>query len=263
MKEQNRLIRWIKNEWEDTKDLLRSIPALPYVFFVISIVCMNLLASKALVNESWIALDAGILVSWLSFLSMDMLVRRFGPKASIKLSILASLLNIIVMAVFMAAAFIPGDWGLNDYAMKESWWIIGASTAAFIVSGVVNAILNWLIRKAFKKNPDGKLAYVASAYGSTFVGQFIDNLVFALVFTFPASLIGLWGMEPMTILALFMFALTGAVVELICEIIFSPIGYHVSQKWARDGIGQDYINKLEIEKKLREQRKIRKELLNK
>ena len=239
---------WLVDEWKETKILLRNTPALPFVFFVISITTMNLLAAKALVNESWIALDCGILVSWLSFLSMDMLVRRYGPKASIKLSILASLINIVVMAVFTVAALVPGDWALNDYSQRENWWIIGASTAAFVVSGIVNSILNWLIRKAFKKNPNGKLAYMASAYGSTMVGQFVDNLVFALVFTFPASMIGLWGMSPMTVPAMFMMAAVGAVVELICEIIFSPIGYKVCQKWEKQGVGKEYLDYMEAKK---------------
>lgn len=211
-------------------------------FFVISIVAMNLLASKALVNNNWIALDAGIIVSWLSFLSMDIIVKRFGPKASIRISIIATLINIVVMAVFSAAAAIPGDWGLNDYATGINWWIIGASTAAFIVSGIVNSLLNWVIKKAFKKHPNSFIAYAASSYGSTMVGQFVDNLVFALIFTFPASMIGLWGMTPMSILALFMFALTGAVVELLCQIIFSPIGYKVANKWEKQGIGQEYLD---------------------
>ena len=239
--------KWVVKECVDTKILVKNIPALPFVFFVSSLICMNLLASKALVNESWIALDAGILVSWLSFLSMDMLVRRFGPRATIKLSILATLINIVVMGVFTITAFIPGDWSLNGYAQGENWWIIGASTSAFIVSGIVNTILNWLIRKLFKKNPDGRLAYITSAYGSTFVGQFIDNLVFALIFTYPASIIGLWGMSPMTVAALFMFAVTGAVVELFCEIIFSPIGYVTCKRWEREGVGQEYLDYIKKE----------------
>lgn len=231
----------VKREWEETKVLLKEVPALSLTLFVISIVAMNLLAAKALVNNEWIALDAGILVSWLSFLSMDMIVRRFGPKASIKLSILATLLNIIVMGVFTVAALIPGDWALNDYASGINWWIIGASSGAFIVSGIVNSLLNWIIRKAFKKNPDSFGAYACSSYGSTMIGQFVDNLVFALIFTYPASLIGLWGMQPMSILGLMMFAGVGAIVELLCQIVFSPIGFKTCKQWTKEHVGEKYL----------------------
>lgn len=233
---------FFKQEIKETQLLMKSIPAYVMTFFVVSIVMMNLLASKALVNVSWLALDAGILVSWMSFLTMDMIVRHYGPKASIKISIIAALINIFVMFIFMIAALIPGDWALNDYSTGVNWWIIGASSGAFIVSGIVNSIINWLIRKAFKKNPHGKLAYICSSYGSTFIGQFVDNLVFALIFTYPASIIGLWGMSRMSVLALFMFAITGAIVELLCQVIFSPIGYRVSEKWRKENRGAEYID---------------------
>lgn len=227
---------WFKREWEETKLLLKTIPATVMTLFVVSIVAMNLLASKLIVDASWIALDAGITVSWLAFLTMDMLVKRFGPKASIKISIIASLINIVVMGVFTLAAFIPGDWALNDYASGMNWWIIAASTAAFIISGIVNSITNWAIEKMFKNKHEFK-AYAVSSYASTMLGQFVDNLVFALVFTVPAFGIGF--------LPTFMFALTGAVVELICQIIFSPIGYKVANNWKKQGIGDEYLKFIE------------------
>lgn len=233
----NKFKIWLTKEIKETKILLKEIPAMVMTLFVISIVAMNLLASKLIIDTNWIALDAGIAVSWLSFLTMDIIVKRFGPKASIKLSIIASLLNIIVMAVFTIAALIPGDWMLNDYASGMNWWIIGASTAAFIASGIVNSISNWVIEKIFKDKHSFK-SYAVSSYASTMLGQFVDNLVFALVFTVPAFGIGA--------LPTLMFALTGAIVELICQIIFSPIGYKVAEKWRQNNIGQEYLALLEV-----------------
>ena len=170
----NKLKNWFTKEFKETKALLKEIPAIVMTLFVVSIVAMNLLASKLIVDASWIALDAGIIVSWLSFLTMDMVVKRFGPKASIKLSIIASLLNVVVMAVFTVAALIPGDWMLNDYATGMNWWIIIASTAAFIASGIVNSVSNWAIEKIFKDKHSFK-SYAASSYASTMLGQFLDN----------------------------------------------------------------------------------------
>lgn len=232
----SKIIKWFKKELNETKVLLKSIPATVMTLFVVSIVAMNLLASKLIVDASWIALDAGIIVSWLSFLTMDMVVRRFGPRASIKLSIVASLLNIVVMAVFTIAALIPGDWMLNDYGTGMNWWIIGASTAAFIASGVVNSVTHWAIEKIFKDKHSFK-SYAVSSYASTMLGQFVDNLVFALVFTVPAFGIGF--------LPTLMFALTGAVVELICQVVFSPVGYRVAEQWRKEGIGEEYIRLVE------------------
>lgn len=224
---------WFNKEWEETKVLFKTLPILPVVLFVVSVVAMNLMAAKLIVDEYWISLDAGIVISWLAFLTMDMLVKRFGPRAAIKVNLFAAFINIIVMCLLTIAAVIPGDWALNDYGTGMNWWIIGASTSAFIISGIVNSVICYLIKKSFKKNPNGVASYAASSYISTFIGQFIDNLVFALIFTYPAFGI--------TIPAMFMFAFAGAVVELLCQIIFSPVGFKVAERWRKQNIGKEYI----------------------
>ena len=59
---------WLRKEKEETAILLRCIPATVVTLFVVSVVCMNLLANKTLLQLDWIALDGGILISWLSFM---------------------------------------------------------------------------------------------------------------------------------------------------------------------------------------------------
>ena len=39
-----------------------------------------------------------------------------------------------------------------------------------------------------------------------------------------------------------MCALTGAVAELIMEIVFSPIGYRVINKWKKHNVGSKYLD---------------------
>ena len=85
-----RFKQWITQEKEETVILLRSIPATVVSLFVVSVICMNLLANKTLVQTYWIALDGGILISWLSFMCMDIITKYFGPKASNKIAIMAS-----------------------------------------------------------------------------------------------------------------------------------------------------------------------------
>ena len=81
----SKLKQTIVKEVEDYKILLRNIPALTMVFFVLSVVLMNVFAGKELLNVKYLALDCGFLLSWMSFLCMDMLTKRFGAKAAIKL----------------------------------------------------------------------------------------------------------------------------------------------------------------------------------
>ena len=40
-------------------------------------------------------------------------------------------------------------------------------------------------------------------------------------------------------------ALTGAVAELIMEIVFSPIGYRITKKWRADNVGKEYFDYIE------------------
>ena len=53
----------LKHEAKEYRLLLRSIPATAVTLFVVSVVCMNLLANKTLLQLDWIALDGGILIS--------------------------------------------------------------------------------------------------------------------------------------------------------------------------------------------------------
>ena len=234
---------WLKAEYEETRVLFRCIPATAVSLFVVSVVCMNLLANKTLVQTHWIALDGGVLISWLSFMCMDIITKYFGPKASNKVAVLASAINVLTCTVFYIASIIPSQ--ANDYtALNEmlggTWFILLGSTVAFLISAGINNFLNWSIGKAFSNNPDGKLAYAASTYLSTFVGQFMDNLIFSvIVFVFFAPIY--WDGFHWTVLQCVMCALTGAVAELVMEVLFSPLGYRIVASWRKHQVGQEYL----------------------
>ena len=242
-----RTSKGIMQEKEEFRILLRSIPATVVTLFVVSVICMNLLANKTLLQLDWIALDGGILISWLSFMCMDIITRHFGPKASNRISVLAAAINLLTCLIFFVASAIPsnaGDYSAFDGIFGGTWFILLGSTAAFLASAVINNTLNWLIGRGFRKNPDGKLAYAARTYISTFIGQFLDNFMFSvIVFVFCAPIF--WDGFHWTILQCAMCALTGAVAELIMEIAFSPIGYRITQRWRAENIGKEYLDYLE------------------
>ena len=237
----------VKQLYTETKILLRSIPATVVTLFAVSVVCMNLLANKTLLQLDWIALDGGILISWLSFMCMDMITKHFGPKASTIISIHAALINLLTCLIFLVASIIPSN--ANDYAAFDSifggtWFVLLGSTVAFLASALINNLLNHLIGKCFRKNPNGKLAYAMRSYISTFIGQFFDNFIFSIiVFVFFAPIF--WDGFAWTPLQCAMCALTGAVAELIMEIVFSPIGYRITKKWQADRTGKAYFDYIE------------------
>ena len=101
-----------KKEQQDYKYLLRNVPSSVVVLLVVSVVLMNLLANKEIYTGiSWLALDCGLLLSWLSFLCMDIITRRFGAKPAIKLSLMAIGINLFVCIVLYLISLIPGNWG--------------------------------------------------------------------------------------------------------------------------------------------------------
>ena len=78
-------------------------------------------------------------------------------------------------------------------------------------------------------------------YVSTFIGQFLDNFIFSvIVFVFFAPIF--WNGFSWTVLQCATCALTGAVAELLMEIIFSPIGYRITKKWQAESVGKEYLD---------------------
>ena len=223
---------------------MKSIPSIIVTLFVVSVICMNLLANKTLYQNDWIALDGGILISWLSFMCMDIITKHFGPKASNSISLLAVMINLLTCLIFFAASAIPSN--ANDYSAFDgifggTWFILLGSTVAFLASAVINNMLNFMIGKTFRRNPDGKLAYCMQTYISTFIGQFLDNFIFSLI-VFVGFAPIFWNGFHWTYLQCATCALTGAAAELIMEIAFSPIGYKITKKWRRENIGRKYLD---------------------
>lgn len=235
-----KLSKWYK----DYVLLLRSVPSLVMALFTVSVVLMNLLANKEIsLNISWLALDCGITMSWLSFLCMDMLTKRFGAKASIQLSLTAMIINLFVCGVLFLISNIPGNWGAfytyNDgiangalnSTIGGTWYVVLGSACAFAASAILNASLNAMIGKACKK--DNFASYALRSYLSTIVAQFADNFIFA--FMVSHVFFG-WNM-----LQVVTCSLTGCIVELLCEVIFSPVGYKVCKKWDSENVGAAYL----------------------
>ena len=226
--------------------LLRSVPSLVMVMFVVSVVLMNLLANKEIaLPVNWLALDCGFTLSWLSFLCMDMLTKRFGAKASIQLSLTAMVINLFVCGVLFLISLLPGNWGayydLGSEVVNEglnatiggTWYVVLGSACAFAVSAILNAVLNAVIGKMCKK--DNFVSYALRSYISTGVAQFVDNFIFAML---VSHVFFGWNMTQVITCSI-----TGCIAELLCEVIFSPIGYKMCKKWDEQNVGSAYLDK--------------------
>ena len=238
---------WLIKEKNETAVLLRSIPATVVTLFVVSVICMNLLANKTLLQLEWIALDGGFLISWLSFMCMDIVTKHFGPKASNRISILAVAVNLLTCMIFFVASIIPSN--AADYTEFNSifggtWFILLGSTVAFLSSAVINNRLNWMIGKSIEGKLDERIVYGMQSYISTFIAQFLDNFIFSLI-VFVGFAPIFWDGFHWTVLQCAMCALTGAVAELIMEVIFSPVGYRIVTRWKAHSVGREYLELIE------------------
>ena len=230
------MIKKIKKEWLELTELISKINPLVMTLFVLSVVLMNLLANKSIDlswvpgnngSYPWLALDCGLFVSWLAFFSMDNIVRRFGPKASTKMTIVAVLINLVVCAVFLFAGTVSGEWGASyefegqinaalDSTIAGTWYILLGSTIAFITSAVVHGLTSYTVSKLFKDKESLK-AYAICSSAATSLGQFVDNFLFA--FLVSRVFFG-WN-----ILQCVMCSVSGMVVEFLLSFVFVPLGH--------------------------------------
>lgn len=231
---------------KDYKLLLRNVPGLVTMFFCTSVVVMNLMANKVIINLPFLAGDGGVLVSWIPFLCMDIVTKRFGAKAATKLNVVALLINLLFVGIFAIVSGIQLEVGVEhvDYTAFNSvfsctWFVLLGSSIAFLLSGIINNFTNEAIGNLFKKNPDGKLAYVSRTYISTFIGQFADNMLFAVIVYMIFAPI-YWGFS-LTFVQCIGASFLGGLTELAMEVIFSPIGYKLSKRWKEEEVGKEYI----------------------
>lgn len=238
-----KFLSFVSREVDDFKILLRNIPSLTVSIFILSVVCANLMANKELVSFKYVALDCGFAFSWIMFLCMDVICKRWGARAAIKISLVALVANLFICVSFALLAKTPGKWGefyssenqlVNDAlnaTFAGSWYVVLGSSVAFVSSSVANALLNCAIGNLFKS--DGFFSFAARSYISTAIAQLVDNFIFA---TIVSKVFFGW-----TWIQVFVCSAIGAGFELLGEIFFSSLGYKVVRKWEKEKVGQEYI----------------------
>lgn len=241
---------FIRRELEDYRLLLRSVPSLVVAIFILSVVLMNFLANKEFISFKYLALDCGFALSWVSFLCMDMICKHFGPRPAVKISLLAVATNLFVCIIFKLLSMSPGMWGqyystgsteVNDAlnaTLGGTWYVLLGSSIAMLCAAVTNSALNHLVSEGLKTS--GFRAFALRSYISTCGGQFVDNLVFSTIVS--VHFFG-WSWTQV-----FFCSLTGAFMELLCEVVFSPMGYRVCERWERENVGETYLEYIQAER---------------
>lgn len=245
----------MKSFFTQVKDTLRAVPGLVTAIFILSVVMMNLLANKSIFNLPWLASTAGIFVSWITFLCMDSICKRFGYKAATIINTVGMLVNLAAAILFMLIVKIPGIWAASyagatpevseainaalNATFSSTWYIVVGSSAAMFLGGIVNTVMNHIVGVKLDNQGTYK-EFAIRSFVSTAAGQFVDNFVFAM---FVSYIFFGWTIQQVIVCSFMMMLL-----ELVFEIVFSPIGYKISKNWERDGVGAEYIQKYEVGK---------------
>ena len=238
----------VREMWRDTKLLLRSVPSLVISVFFLSVVCMNLMAGRELYRSAYFCINSGLALSWISFLCMDCICKRFGPQASLKISILAMLVNILCCLIFKVLTMTPGRWAAfyaaGDPAVGEmihagvdstfgsAWYVVLGSAAAMLLSSIVNAVLNQAVGS--RTDHGDFQGFAVRSLVSTCAAQWVDNFVFSAL---VSHVFFGWNWTQVLICST-----TSMIIELVAEAVFTPLGYRISRAWEQEDVGREYVH---------------------
>lgn len=231
---------------EEFKMTMRSIPGIVTAVFILSVVLMNILANKSIINHEYVSVTAGIVLSWISYLCMDCVCKHFGSRAATILNAFAMVVNFLSSILVALVLMIPGTWSsalgytdpsiqtiINtslDSTLSSTWYVVIGSSIAMLLGGTTNSIFNRIVGKLVSQT--SYAGFLIRSAVSTAIGQLVDNLVFAL---FVSYVFFGWSMKQVIGCSIF-----GMLLELVIEVIFSPIGYRVVKKWEKDNVGAEY-----------------------
>lgn len=188
--------------------------------YAVFTVVQNLFEMKTLGTSSFAFGGGGIMLSWATFMIMDITTEVFGEKSTMKIYTFAGLLNLFVVMVAQIVIAIPGVYPEQNAAFAQIFSngirTALASFTAFWFGNFVNMkIMRYMKVKA---NSSSKFLFFVRAVTSTIFGQFVDNFLFATLAFAPIGL-SLFEMRWIDILTTSMF---GTFMETMIETCFVP-----------------------------------------
>ncbi len=190
------------------------------VYCVFTVV-QNLFEMKTLGTEAFAFGGGGGLLSWATFMIIDITTELFGKKDTMKIYTFAGVLNLFIVIVAQIIIALPGVYPEQNEAFRlifsNGIRTALASFGAFWVGNYVNMTV-MLKMKEQAGTKDNKGLLFVRAVLSTIVGQFVDNILFATLAFAP---IGISAFE-MTWKAIFTSSCFGTFMETVNESIFVP-----------------------------------------
>ena len=184
-------------------------------------VMQNIFEMKTLGTDAFAFGGGGGLLSWATFMMIDILTELYGKKDTMKVYTFAGLLNLFIVALAQLIIFLPGVYPEQNEAFRLIFSngprTVLASFAAFWVGNFINMTI-MIKMKEMCKDKNSKILLFVRAVVSTIFGQFIDNATFATLAFAP---VGLSAFE-MTWKAILTSSCFGTFIETVNESIFVP-----------------------------------------
>lgn len=191
-----------------------------YLFgiYCAGIIIQNILATKN-IDITIFTVTTGILVSPLVFIIQDIQTEIFGYKKAKKMIILGYVMNFFAIMLYSLSILLPSS---STYTNQEAFTTILGTTPriaiASFIAYIIGALINSKVMEKLKTKHEKNLFF--RAISSTVLGQFIDNMLFAVI-----AFIGILPTQ-----AIISMIVGGTLFEVIYEIIFYPITKKLIQK---------------------------------
>lgn len=183
-------------------------------YFAAMLLISNLAATK-LISLGPIITDGGAILFPLIYILNDALTEVYGYKQARRAIWIGFGVMLLAVLAFTVVRYMPSAAEYTAQASYEAVLgffprIVLASLVAYLIGSFVNAYI--LVK--LKQRTNGKKLWLRLV-GSTFVGQFFDTVIFAVV-----AFAGILGFSDMII-----FILVGWLFKTAVEIVFLPLTY--------------------------------------
>lgn len=245
----------MKNFIEKIKQNIKSITYIEYltaiiIFYAAGSLIINLMAVKTMgvydiidyqthFGEAILPITtAGTCISWLVFAALDVITEVAGNKVANKTFWTVGIINLILTIVAALICFIPGNpWTESSYegVFGGNWGITLSSLLAFLLGSYVNVVIMYVMKTRTQDKNSG-FGFTLRVLVSTLVGQFIDNALFYILALAPGFGLGGFVNEAVRCSSwrnLWIIVGFTTAIELIVEVIFSPLFHKLSQALIR------------------------------
>ena len=184
-------------------------------------VVQNLFEMKTIGTEAFAFGGGGIMLSWATFMLMDISTEIYGKKDTMRIYTFAGLTNLLIVILAQVVIAFPGVYPEQNEAFVRIFSngirTVLASFAAFWMGNFVN--MNIMIKMKGTDKSGSKFMLFLRALVSTILGQFVDNAFFATLAFAPIG-ISVFEMAWRDILTSSAF---GTFMETIIETVWMPI----------------------------------------